>query len=312
MRSARSPLWSWRSGSANCKNLRGEKGGKAAVCTGPGLSLPCRHPILRYPGRSASSVRILLLFPVFYARLLTTVAVRPGRSRTRNQGAGSRCLTDPYRALDDQPDDRSEFGCCCCCCCCCCCISVVSCSVLAEPGSMSEPVQKNSRVFFSNVFKCSRFRVFCCRETISSKDFSPRFFWKDGNIAYLCCPDPMRRGVPRELSSVGSERLPYKQRVGGSNPSAPTSQQETERRSVLPIVFLFVPGRVFLAGAPTADRAGKKRLGLTSCRLSRCRFHAPPPSANHSKLYPFRASHLRSVASSVPFSKRPSCHFSSG
>ncbi len=26
----------------------------------------------------------------------------------------------------------------------------------------------------------------------------------------------------RELSSVGSERLPYKQRVGGSNPSAPT------------------------------------------------------------------------------------------
>ena len=27
----------------------------------------------------------------------------------------------------------------------------------------------------------------------------------------------------RALSSVGSERLPYKQRVGGSNPSAPTS-----------------------------------------------------------------------------------------
>ena len=27
---------------------------------------------------------------------------------------------------------------------------------------------------------------------------------------------------PRELSSAGSERLPYKQRVGGSNPSAPT------------------------------------------------------------------------------------------
>ena len=26
----------------------------------------------------------------------------------------------------------------------------------------------------------------------------------------------------RALSSVGSERLPYKQRVGGSNPSAPT------------------------------------------------------------------------------------------
>ena len=29
-------------------------------------------------------------------------------------------------------------------------------------------------------------------------------------------------GEVRELSSVGSERLPYKQRVGGSTPSAPT------------------------------------------------------------------------------------------
>ena len=29
------------------------------------------------------------------------------------------------------------------------------------------------------------------------------------------------------LSSVGSEHLPYKQRVGGSNPSAPTTDKET-------------------------------------------------------------------------------------
>ena len=34
----------------------------------------------------------------------------------------------------------------------------------------------------------------------------------------LCSPKPFFR----ELSSAGSERLPYKQRVGGSNPSAPT------------------------------------------------------------------------------------------
>ena len=35
-----------------------------------------------------------------------------------------------------------------------------------------------------------------------------------------------------ELSSAGSERLPYKQRVGGSNPSAPTieNQRSEERR----------------------------------------------------------------------------------
>ena len=30
----------------------------------------------------------------------------------------------------------------------------------------------------------------------------------------------------RALSSVGSERLPYKQRVGGSNPSVPTKKKE--------------------------------------------------------------------------------------
>ena len=34
----------------------------------------------------------------------------------------------------------------------------------------------------------------------------------------------------RALSSVGSERLPYKQRVGGSNPSAPTNLRITKLR----------------------------------------------------------------------------------
>ena len=41
----------------------------------------------------------------------------------------------------------------------------------------------------------------------------------------------------REHSSAGSEHLPYKQRAGGSNPSAPTDQmkrQPSER-----MVFLF-------------------------------------------------------------------------
>ena len=47
-----------------------------------------------------------------------------------------------------------------------------------------------------------------------SKSFSP----------YLCTPFRERRvyAGDRELSSVGSEHLPYKQRVGGSRPSAPT------------------------------------------------------------------------------------------
>ena len=41
----------------------------------------------------------------------------------------------------------------------------------------------------------------------------------------------------RELSSAGSERLPYKQRVGGSNPSAPTN--ERRRLRFLKRLFLF-------------------------------------------------------------------------
>ena len=35
----------------------------------------------------------------------------------------------------------------------------------------------------------------------------------------------------RALSSAGSERLPYKQRVGGSNPSAPTRKHTCWLRS---------------------------------------------------------------------------------
>ena len=33
---------------------------------------------------------------------------------------------------------------------------------------------------------------------------------------------PPRRKIIRAFSSAGSEHLPYKQRVGGSNPSTPT------------------------------------------------------------------------------------------
>ena len=37
--------------------------------------------------------------------------------------------------------------------------------------------------------------------------------------------NPRQHPYQRALSSAGSERLPYKQRVGGSNPSAPTRKQ---------------------------------------------------------------------------------------
>ena len=40
----------------------------------------------------------------------------------------------------------------------------------------------------------------------------------------------------RELSSAGSERLPYKQRVGGSNPSAPTTERAAYRNASGPVL----------------------------------------------------------------------------
>ena len=44
-------------------------------------------------------------------------------------------------------------------------------------------------------------------------------FGNKKTVLHLCSPKAQGK---REFSSVGSEHLPYKQRVGGSNPSTPT------------------------------------------------------------------------------------------
>ena len=62
----------------------------------------------------------------------------------------------------------------------------------------------------------------------------------------------------RELSSAGSERLPYKQRVGGSNPSAPTN--ERRRLRFLKRLFLF-SGRGGRCGTRWTVRVGTGRCG---------------------------------------------------
>ena len=62
----------------------------------------------------------------------------------------------------------------------------------------------------------------------------------------------------RELSSAGSERLPYKQRVGGSNPSAPTN--ERRRLRFLKRLFLF-SGRVGRCGSVRVGVVGAGRAG---------------------------------------------------
>lgn len=53
---------------------------------------------------------------------------------------------------------------------------------------------------------------------------------------YLCT----RLTEVRALSSVGLERLPYKQRVGGSNPSAPTKKSAIIRLRIFYIHIIFV------------------------------------------------------------------------
>ena len=53
-------------------------------------------------------------------------------------------------------------------------------------------------------------------------------------MQYLC-----NRKIARELSSVGLERLPYKQRVGGSTPSAPT-KNEVDFTVSLVLVYICV------------------------------------------------------------------------
>ena len=61
-----------------------------------------------------------------------------------------------------------------------------------------------------------------------------------------------------EFSSAGSEHLPYKQRVGGSNTSTPTNEKFFEETSIISKSFLFLVGRqIYLRGGAIRN---KKRL----------------------------------------------------
>ena len=69
----------------------------------------------------------------------------------------------------------------------------------------------NREFFFKKMRKCfvemKNWRIFAvAKQNITSRGSKMSLFWA--------------------LSSAGSERLPYKQRVGGSNPSAPTETME--------------------------------------------------------------------------------------
>ena len=63
----------------------------------------------------------------------------------------------------------------------------------------------------------------CCRQKEGAKHhFSSIKFGRTRKNTYLCIAF---RNKARAFSSAGLEHLPYKQRVGGSNPSTPTTQK---------------------------------------------------------------------------------------
>ena len=70
--------------------------------------------------------------------------------------------------------------------------------------------------------------------------FFPKKFWRFGKSDYLCT----RLQEARALSSAGLEHLPYKQRVGGSNPSAPTTEDSAPHPGWQNL-FLY-PGKFYL------------------------------------------------------------------
>ncbi len=56
----------------------------------------------------------------------------------------------------------------------------------------------------------------------TAAQFFSKKIWHCTKRSYLCNPNERKAFTKRELSSAGSEHLPYKQRVDGSNPPAPT------------------------------------------------------------------------------------------
>ena len=76
-----------------------------------------------------------------------------------------------------------------------------------------------------------------------------------------------RSAVPshtkREFSSAGLEHLPYKQRVGGSNPSTPTKQDHSIR-----VVFSFVSVDEFVQlVAPRQTSLRSMSVGALLCNV---------------------------------------------
>ena len=87
--------------------------------------------------------------------------------------------------------------------------------------SLTLQIYNTLHEFSKNLFeiflkKLFRFQKIKFKHILIFFDF---FIWQFKKTSYLCIA--IEKSM-RAFSSAGSEHLPYKQRVGGSNPSTPT------------------------------------------------------------------------------------------
>jgi hypothetical protein len=89
-------------------------------------------------------------------------------------------------------------------------------------------------------------------------------FGHDKKCLYLC---NRLRQATRALSSAGLEHLPYKQRVGGSNPSAPTRARDisTAGVSFAFTAFRAVAGSVAAGGSRWHENGSVRKAGCNPC-----------------------------------------------
>ena len=89
-------------------------------------------------------------------------------------------------------------------------------------------------------------------------------FGHDKKCLYLC---NRLRQATRALSSAGLEHLPYKQRVGGSNPSAPTRARDISTAGVFFAFTAFraVAGSVAAGGSRWHENGSVRKAGCNPC-----------------------------------------------
>ena len=110
---------------------------------------------------------------------------------------------------------------------------------------------------------------------LNKKAESPQFFApllaQLRKSFYLCTAIENKSFSDWALSSAGSERLPYKQRVGGSNPSAPTFFQTAIHRKMDSCFFCARTKRRGLGTHTQVWRSAVRKTGIYwSCRRLFC------------------------------------------